>query len=331
MTLRRPVALAAATITVLALAGCGSSSSVVASPVTPSGSTVAGDPTSTTTTSTTDQTPSGSATTAAAGTASQMSVRFANLYSQAGKPGPAIDIYDTPQYQAGRPIVTGLAYGAVSDYVVPHIPADSVGDVAVFYALPAGEDPVADSKDAVGIGGMQDDGSHPQKTFLLEPSSDTNDQTDTPLAAISNTTRIEKGTDGTASGPAAPTPPAGKAQILVDDTGTVDELDTFSVFLLGDGSCAPPINGDPNEPGLPMVFAGYLHGTAEQFSVFTVDPGTYDLSLSVWKKSTPPTCKQLKATSEPTSVDIQAGQQVELFGYGTSLQDLHLVAAPVQQ
>jgi hypothetical protein len=334
MTRRTTAATAIAAVSLLALGACGTGSSSTATPPTSSTPSDSATATDTATAPTTgDASPvAGDATTAATGTASPMSVRFANLYSQAGKPGPALDIYDTPQYQAATPLVAGLAYGAVSDYVNPHIPANSVTDAAIFYALPAGEDPVADSKDAVGIGGVEDDGSHPQKTFLLEPSSDSNELTSTPLEGISNTTRIEKGTDGTTSGPAAPTPPAGKAQILVDTSATVDALDTFGVYLLGDGSCAPPINGDPNEPGVPLVFAGYLHGTAEQFSVFDVEPGTLDLSLSVWKTSTPPTCKQLKPTSQSTSVDIQAGQQVELYGYGTSLKDLHLVAAaPVEQ
>jgi hypothetical protein len=327
MTTRRPAALVAAAVTVLALAGCGSSSSGAAVPPTPTPSVTSSGVTSS---PTVDGTPSAGASTADAGTASPMSVRFANLFSRSGKPGPALDIYDTPQYQAGTPIVTGLAYGAVSGYVSPHIPASSLSDAAIFYALPAGEDPVADSQDAVGIGGLQDDGSHPQETFLLEQSTDDNELTDSPLAGISISSRIEKGTDGNASGPAAPTPPAGKAQLLVDDAATGGVLNTFGVYLLGDGSCAPPINGDPNEPGVPLVFAGYLHGTAEQFSDFVVDPGSHDLTLSVWKSSTPPTCRQLKATSASTSVDVQAGQQIELYGYGTSLQDLHLVAAPVQ-
>lgn len=337
MTRRTTAATALAALSLMTLGACGSSSSSVATapPAVPTSVPTGAPtdaPTDTTVPASGDDSPAaGSPATAAAGTASQMSVRFANLYSQGGKPGPAIDIYDTPQYQAGTPILTGLAYGAVSDYVTAHIPANSLTPVAVFYALPAGEDPVADSKDAVGIGGLQDDGSHPQETFVLEPSSDTNEPGGAPLEGISNTQRIEAGTDGNTSGPAAPSPPAGQAQLLVDTTATGDLLDTFGVYLLGDGSCAPPINGDPGEPGVPRAFAGYLHGKSMEFAVFDVAPGAHNLSLSVWRSSTPPTCKQLKATSAPTSVDVQAGQQIEVYGYGTSLRDLHLVAAPITQ
>jgi hypothetical protein len=43
-----------------------------------------------------------------------MSVRFGNFFTRNGKPGPALDIYDTPQGQAAAPLLTGVAYGSVS-------------------------------------------------------------------------------------------------------------------------------------------------------------------------------------------------------------------------
>jgi hypothetical protein len=119
----------------------------------------------------------------------------------------------------------------VSAYVHPRTPANSLPGqvIATFYALPAGEDPVASKADDQGMGGVQDDGSHPQITLLLESSGDSSPGS-APLAGLGVSTQVEKGDDNGSKGPAAPAPPAGQGEILVG-TGPVTSLQTGSLGL----------------------------------------------------------------------------------------------------
>ena len=74
----------------------------------------------------------GGAAAAPAGSASEVSLRFVNVFVTAAKQaGPALDIYDTQMGQAAKPLIAGLAYGAVSGYVHP----TPNNGLITFYAL----------------------------------------------------------------------------------------------------------------------------------------------------------------------------------------------------
>lgn len=269
--------------------------------------------------------PSGAGGSAAVGATSQVSVRYANLFTPQDKPGPAIDIYDAPEHQAATPIITDLAYGTVSAYVHPHVMPNST-NIVEFYALPTGEDPIKNAADIQGLGGIQDDGSHPQETIVL--SADSNTPSTTPLEGLSFSTRVEKGTDNGSKGPVAPAPPAGQGEVLVD-TSAVFDIHGLGLYLRLDSSCAPPLNGDPNLPGVPYITNETTPSITSVFAVFAAAPGTHQLALVSWTDSAAPTCAQLTARQGATSTDLAAGQQVEAFVYGTSLTDLHLALAPI--
>jgi hypothetical protein len=276
--------------------------------------------------------PTGGATTAAVGKVSPMSIRFANFYLKNGKPGPALDIYDTPQGEAATPLLSGVAYGTVSAYAHPHLQSTSVTGQGVteFYALPAGENPVTDKADGAGIDGIEDDGSHPQITMLLLPDSGSS-LGDGPISGLSSSERVEKGDDNGSKGPVAPPPPAGKGEILVD-TSPISGLQTGSLgmYLSSDGSCTPPINGDPSMPGVPYIFNASSAAIQSAYAIFPVAPGTHQVSVVAWTTDVTPTCAQLTRKQGTMSISVTAGQQVELYVYGTSVTDLHLAAAPIQ-
>lgn len=262
---------------------------------------------------------------------SQMKVRFADFFSTNGKPGPALDIYDTQVGTLAKPMVANLTYGEVSSYVAPDVPTGTSvgGPIATFYALPTGEDPVADKADAQGVGGFQDTGSHPQLTLIFTPAEDSEPNMG-PLYGLSYETRVEKGDFNGSKAPVAPPAAAGKADILVDDS-PVTNLNTgsFSLYLMNDDSCAPPLNGDTLEPGVPLVFSSATDAALSSYAIFETDPGAHQISIVSWTSTTPPTCADLTAKQGATNVTLAAGQQVEVYVYGTSATDLHLVVAPL--
>lgn len=321
-----PVSVVVVAAGAVLLAGCGGGSSS-------GGAGAAGSPTGApSVTSAPSVTASAAAQSDAGHPLSDASIRVVNLYAPKGKPGPALDIYDTQLTGAAvTPILTGVGYGTVSSYVHPRL-LSTFGQKAVeLFALPAGENPATSTAndDSKGVGGLIDDGSNAQITIVL--SADTGSvQLPGALSGLSTSERVESGDDGQgAKGPAAPPPPAGKAEILVDQS-LVPQTGSTELYLLIDHSCAAPLNGDPNMKGVPFIFNAATASIKSDFAVFATTPGTHQVSVVDWTSSTPPTCKQLTKLQGTMGVTLTAGQQSELFVYGTSLSALRLLVAPVQ-
>jgi hypothetical protein len=264
---------------------------------------------------------------AATGTVSRLTVRYANVYSNKGQAGPALDIYDTQLGTAAKPVVANLAYGSVSAYFHPRLQPNSP-NITELYVLPAGADPVANKDDGKGIGGFQDDGSHPQVTVLLTGEKDTIEPG--PLGGLSVSERVEKGTDNGGASPVAPPAAAGQGEFLVDQSD-IDDVAASGTgnFLLLDSSCAPPLNGDPNEKDLPGIFAADDSPIKSTFAIFPAAPGSHQLALAHPASSANITCASLTPRLGATTFTLAAGQLVETYVYGTSATDLHLLFAPV--
>lgn len=272
---------------------------------------------------------------AAAGPTSTASIRILNLYAPGGQAGPAVDIYDV-QLNAlngakATPILTNIAYGTASNYVHPHLPPGVLYTKAVqLEALPTGENPNTQSGDAAGVGGLIDDGSKAEVTEILSAESDPppGNPATSLQGALSFSQRIERGDDGNGNkGPAAPTPPDGRAELLVDDSYAQPPGDGY--YLMVDSSCAPPLNGDPNATGLPEIFAAASGSPMSSFSLFATSPGTHRVSVVAWTSGQAPTCAQLTDLQATTSVTVTAGQQLELYVYGNAPTSLHVTTAPV--
>jgi hypothetical protein len=264
---------------------------------------------------------------------SDASIRVVNLYAPKGQPGPALDIYDTQLSGAAvTPILTNVGYGTISAYVHPRLLGTIPQKTVELFALPAGENPQTSTanQDAKGIGGLVDDGSNAQLTFVL--SADTGGvQIPGVLSGLSTSQRVESGDDGQGGkGPAAPAPPAGQGELLVD-TSIVAQTGHTALYLMIDHSCAPPLNGDPNMKGVPYIFAADSSSITSQFALFPTSPGAHQVSVVSWDSSTPPTCHQLTDLQSATTITVTSGQQQVLFVYGSKLSTLHLVAAPIQQ
>jgi hypothetical protein len=270
----------------------------------------------------------GQAADASPGPASGLSLRFVNTLLPSGTTGPTLDLYDG----TWTPLVTGLAYGAVSGYVVPRFTAAGSTSLLVI-ALPAGS-PVTDAADEGVVWSGVDDGSHAQLTLLLAQIGPASSPDAGALAGSGTAIFIEKGSDGYGNaGPLAPPPPTGQGEFLastvpIDVTPTPFDASSYEYFFVDD-SCTLPLNGDPNQAGTPYLFALPTATPKSFFALYPAAPGTHQLSVVAWTDGVLPTCAQLTARQGATSATVTAGQQILAFVYGSSLTDLHLVTAPI--
>jgi hypothetical protein len=269
------------------------------------------------------------------GAASMVTVRLANFVATEGVSGRALDIYDdlsgASVPASAQPLVANLAYGAVSGYVHPHVVTDPIraGSIALT-ALPAGSPPT-DTSDALPVWEMPpDDGSHPQLTVLLTYQG--SNLLDTgPLEGIAFSSFVEKGDDPSGgTGPAAPAPPGGQGEFLVSTQGAPRSVMVAAGYFFVDDSCTPPLNGDPNMPGVPFIYAtGMAPYANTTFSLFPASPGSHPISIAPWTDVQAPMCSDLTQRVAATTVTVAAGQQIFAFVYGTSATDIHLVTAPI--
>jgi hypothetical protein len=263
---------------------------------------------------------------ASTGSTSQMLMRVVNLYTPEKKAGPALDVYDVQLTgQKATPIATNVAYGGVSSYFKPHSEPNSM--TVQLNVLPAGEDPVTKKADAQGLGGTTDDGSHPQITWVLTADSGSV-AGNGPLARVSFSSLVEKGTDSGAKAPVAPPAPSGKGEFLADTHAVLDP--GAALFLKIDDLCDEPLNGDPSKPGIPYIASVDGQAPVSNFAIFAAPVGTHQVSVVESDATVHPACAQLTAAQGGTSVDVSAGQQIETFVYGTSDTDLHLALAPIR-
>ena len=144
---------------------------------------------------------------------------------------------------------------------------------------------------------------------------------------------MEKGDDGKGSkGPLAPAPPASRGEFLAS-ARPLDDLVSNSdgLYFFVDGSCTPPLNGDPSVTDLPDLFAADGVSPMSSFALFPADPGARQIAVVDWSSAVTPTCMQLMGSTQQgeQSVTIASGQQVLVFVYGMSLTDMHLLTAPI--
>ncbi|HZL19768.1 MAG TPA: hypothetical protein VFG23_18685, partial [Polyangia bacterium] len=247
--------------------------------------------------------------------------------------GPTVDIYDnspTALTSSSRPIISGLAYGTVSAYVTPHYVSPNVLRV-LLTALPAGSAPT-DTTDAAQIWGT-DDGSNAQVTVVLTAErDDIIGSSPPPLAGMSFSGWVEKGSDAEGGmGPLAPAPAAGQGEFLASASPigatTVGAPPGYYLFI--DDSCTPPLNGDPNQPGVPLIESVDGEAPVSDFAVFAATPGSHSISIVASTNSETPPCSALTPMQGTTTQSVAAGQQILALVYGSSATDVHVVLAPI--
>lgn len=242
-------------------------------------------------------------------------LRVVNVFLRDGKGYGPVDLYDVSNPGPDtKPLIEGLDYGEVSDYVEPKSTMGS-GQLWVF---PAG----STERDKDGIGGQAlsnagwDKGE--QSTIVMGTGEGFEDPEVTNLSY----TDISE-SDDTMTWKAIP----GKGAILANVSGVGISFNAASVTLVVDGTC--PMRVDPdNSPGGGTGLDNVANGNAVSYAV---DPGSHELSLLATDVSTAPTECTAASAIAPTSVDVPSGGRVEVFIYGTSPTDLKMVAATVDE
>jgi hypothetical protein len=271
-----------------------------------------------------------------AGAESTLNLRIANFISQVGTAGPALDVYDdalTATQSGGPtpvPLVSNVAFGAVSAYFHPHVPAD--GGYIHLWALKAGENPTTDAADAGAFFVGANDVA--QATIVLTYDGQGPLSSAPPLSAIDSlsfSSILEKGGGATFSGataslPAIPT--AGDGMFLADDANIPGNL-AGSNYLMIDDSCAAALNGPSDETGIPHIFASGTAAIVSPYALFPATAGSHQVSVVAFDTGSEPACKDLTAKQGTTTVQLTAGEEALTFVYGTGATDLHLAIAPI--
>ena len=228
-----------------------------------------------------------------------------------------------------KPLVANLAYGAISGYVHPELPAG--GSPLHFHEMPAGSSPATSGAQAPQFGVAVD--GDDQATLIL-----TWDSSDPPTATsllsyggVGFASVVEKGDGATFNanpGPPAPPPAAGQA-LLLASTNYLPQGVNDLTYLMIDGSCAAPLNGDPNEPGVPYIIAADGATPKSAFALFATSAGTHHVAVVSEPQGRTPTCKDLTARQDDQPVTLTAGEEAYAWVYGTSTTDAHVAIAPL--
>jgi hypothetical protein len=219
-------------------------------------------------------------------------IRVANLVTDNGKPGPALDVYDTDEpASTDVALIRNLQFGRVSDYVSPR--GWAANDVTSnLYLFPAGSLTKTDRLNGSNIdnSGFQKDDQ--MTVVLMAPTGG--------LDGLASEDVAESGSRVNTS--VVPEVPAGRGLLIVRDAAQPEGAAEH--YLLADGSCPNPVGQSSHIP----VGLGS--------SSFALTPGPHALALTTSPKGKGlTTCVGAKAIGK-TSVTIGAGERVEAFVYG---------------
>jgi hypothetical protein len=242
-------------------------------------------------------------------------IRVVNVFLRANKPFGALDIYDVANPTKGdKPLIAGLGYGKVSDYVQPR----SLSSSSMLYLFPAG----SVTRDADGIGGQGlsnagwEDGDQATVVIGTAKGIEDSDPSTPQYTEISES-------DTTTTWKAIP----GKGAILVNASGAGVDSGAATVTLVIDGAC--PMRVDPsNSPGGGQGLDSIANGNAVTYKVA---PGSHKIGLLATEPTTAVTACTGGAAMAVTSVDVPANGRVEAFVFGTTPKDLELVTAAVDR
>jgi hypothetical protein len=246
-------------------------------------------------------------------------IRVANLYEIDGHPFGPIDVYDTrePKGDHATPLIKGLAFGRVSDYVSPRASDDFDTARSNLFLFPAGSTDATPPLLATHVdnsGFLADD----QITVMIGPGKGLNGTT--AGWEISNINEAGKRVAYTD----VPPVPGGKALLLARAANL--GIDAPVMYLQVDGTCRHALNdSDTGNHGGPSGL-----GSTHTFA-FAVDPGQHTLGIvgsPAGHGLNSAMCNGHAASGTTTST-VTAGQRAAVLVYGSSIPGLKLVAAPI--
>lgn len=237
-------------------------------------------------------------------------IRVANVLEVNGQPSGPVDLYEfrNPD-SAATPLVKGLAFGQISDYVSPRAPDNYPNSPSNLWIYPAGTKqaslPYGDRIDNVGYA------STDQITVAVGP-------THFGAAGVSLAALDEAGKRLNSNRDSLRTIPSGQA-LLVLLQGNVNADSLPEQYLMIDGSCplttSYPKNRIPTSTGTDINFA--------------VAPGTHTLGIVTSPRGHGLLNCSGKTPGQTTSVTVIAGQRYVVVVYGVPSDGFKVVTAPI--
>jgi hypothetical protein len=238
-------------------------------------------------------------------------IRVANLLELNGQPSGAVDLYEfhNPD-SAAVPLIKGLAFGQISDYVSPRAPDSYPNSPSNLWIYPAGtkqaSPPYGDRVDNVGFV------STDQITVALGPTNFAG------TAGISLPALDEAGQRLNSNRDSMRAIPSGQALlVLLQANVNADSLP--EQYLMIDGTCPLttryPKNRIPTATGTDINFA--------------VAPGTHTLGVVTSPRGRGLLNCTGKTPGPTTSVTVSAGQRYLVVVYGVPSDGFRVVAAPI--
>ena len=251
-------------------------------------------------------------------------IRVANLFDDNGKPGGAMDIYDTAHpTSSDKPIIKDLAYGKISDYVEPH-GSDPYATSSNLWVFPAGSIKGSGAYNGTNIdnSGFEADD---QVTVAIGPSTGSGSGLTLEMSdVIEAGPRLEQGT----STP-PPTAPSGKA-LLVVRSANLGVEPIPSAYLTVDGKCPAetPWGTDTTTTDASQAMPTSLGSTQNYY--FEIAPGTHELGVIGADSGTGISSCSGQTPVSTISADVGSGKAAVVLVYGTGdKKNLKLVSAPI--
>ncbi|MFN8016675.1 MAG: hypothetical protein U0P45_00990 [Acidimicrobiales bacterium] len=233
-----------------------------------------------------------------------------------------LDVYDTPNPgTSDDPVIEGLEYGQVSDYVKPK----GYGDSGNLYIFEAGEKERSTSGSSQDINGQATSNAGyekgTQRTVVIGTGNAFDDQAkDQPIYQEI----MEDGTGNLAPVPSQVADPS-QGLLLANARGAETDRSALDFTLAVDGKC--PKRRDPENSA-----GGSVESIANGNAVpYLVSAGSHQIQILVAPDSNLLTTCDLGAAKASDTVDVAAGKRVEIFviAPGDDPSDFKIVTAPV--
>ena len=248
-------------------------------------------------------------------------IRVVNALDMGGKPYGPVDLYDvrTPD-SADVPLISHLAYGAVSAYVSPRAPNPGPRWASNLYVFPAGQkqaaSPFGEQIDPAGFD------STDQVTVALGPATGLSGQ-----PAIAKTEVVEEG--NRMAQPMVDTShtiPAGQALLVVHEANSLGDTHVEQ-YLMIDEAC-PHAPNDHNVVGDTAMYKT-VPSSVSATLYFPVSPGTHTLGIVTSPEGEGLLNCKGHTPGATTSLNVQAGHRYVVFVYGVPSDGFKLAAAPI--
>ena len=256
-------------------------------------------------------------------------IRVFNGYAPKGQPGPTVDFYnvDAPGPN-DTPVISGLQYGQLSDYVSPRAAPGSATAYLYMFRTGTKQPSTGATLDPFAGSEVWDGHAGEQATVMLVTDSQSGPNGDEPVVAHQLT--LESTPTIGAPILAAPQPGAGTIAVeVVSYQGTTDPEPQVQI----DGTCPADVDAQATTPPTSATAqtqpALVAYGGVENFAA---DAGTHSVGLVLSNGRGFPLDAAACRAAAPivsASVSVAEGERWLVFFYGPTIKQAKVVVAKV--